>query len=266
MADLTFLTRPRTSAAQKSERQSFTDAHPSVPKARTAPTPARSSVAKRKTHYIVRDLNQFGCESPSWTIGGSRHPPKAPPDYPSPCHYDVPSDTFRRGRAATIGERQWPDYTTVTSGIDLPDLHIFPELAKKTFHQLDGTSYVPKSYSPGPSYGPDDYKPRFVYKGHIIAGRHNPIEIECADLPAPWEYHPGDAHRARSPEFSMPRAPIKRFNDEKVEPTPGPGAYQVGTPVRKAPKWAARLRVTPARRTPVPVIRLGNWESVKPAA
>jgi hypothetical protein len=263
MADLTFLTRPAAAATQKSGPLSRRSIQMSPGKLLTAPTRARSSVPKRKTHSIVRDLNQFGCDSPSWTIGASRHPPKPPPDFPSPCHYDIPSDTFQPSRAKTIGDRQWPDYRTVTSNIDLPDLHIFPELAKKTFHQLDGTSYIPRSCSPGPSYGPDDYRPRFIYTAHIIGSRYRPTMSEWAESPAPWTYQPGDAHRARSPQFSMPHAPIKRFNETKIESTPGPGAYQVGPAVRKAPKWAAKLRVPPASKTRLPVILLKSWDLAK---
>jgi hypothetical protein len=177
----------------------------------------------------------------------------------------VPSDTFDRSRAKTIGDRQWPDYRTVTSDIDLPDLHMFPELAKKTFHQLDKTSFIPRSCSPGPSYRPDDYRPRFVYTGHIIEGRHRPTLFEWVDSPAPWAYQPSDAHRSRSPQFSLPHEPIKRFNDQKIEPTPGPGAYQVEPAVRKAPRWTARLRIALPRKTPIPVILLKSWDSARAA-
>lgn len=251
----TFMTRCKTAVSpRKRTGSSF------AKRSKTAMSPNRASTSlgRRKQHYIVRDLTRFGADAPSWTIGGSRRPDKPPPDFPSPDHYDVPLNPCYKKLSHTIQERELMDYRTITSDIDFIDRKEITNVKNATIGSLDGTSFIPKSHSPAPSYHPDDYKPKHNYKQHVIEKKYAPEKRDV--IPSPQDYHPTDINRPNTPCYSLPRAPIKRFSDEIKSEVPGPGSYNVGPQVKRAPRWSERLRVMPNKYKRPDKIVIKPWE------
>lgn len=250
--DSTFLTRARTAASPRKSQAKTSLGKRSM--AMTAPAAGRMS--NQKKYHIVKDPNRFGAESPMWTIPSSRHPEKPPPDYPPPGYYDVPLDPFHTQLPHTIREREWIDYSTITSNIELLELSKFPE--KKTIHigNKDNWSWQGKIESPGPSYMPHET----TTKKYKIASKYP--ELKPDPIPGPSAYEPKDVSRPSSPAFKMPKAKIKRFNDDIDNSIPGPGAYQIGPKLRKAPRWSQRLRVRPRKTRPnTEIVYLKPWET-----
>jgi hypothetical protein len=157
-----------------------------------------------------------------------------------------------------IQERAFPDSRTSTTDVDLPELRQFPAAPAIRIHENDGTSFVPKSCSPGPSYHPMDCHPKHDYRSHRIECRHD--RRKEGATPSPVAYRPTDPGRSSCPNYSMPRAPVKRFHDEKVDLTPGPGQYQIGPELRRSVKWTERLRVAHAQTLVEPVM-VESWDS-----
>jgi hypothetical protein len=225
----------------------------------TAPASIRpTTIASRRTPPIVRDRNRFGANSPAWTIGSSRKPPKPLPDTPAPCQYDPPIEACKTQVTHTIQARESPNYGTITTNVEFPDLREFPSPPLVRIHEHDGTSFIPKVSSPGPSYSPSDVRRKHDYTSHKIEELHR--VRRSPGTPGPADYEPIDPGRPTSPLFAMPQAPVKRFHDEKVDPTPGPGEYQIGPEVRRPATWTERLRVT-KRFEPLSPIMIQNWES-----
>ena len=212
----------------------------------TAMLPQRACTAfsKRRTRRPVRDPLRFGADSPSWTIGCSRSATKNPPDSPSPDQYDVPADPYPKRPAHVIQGKETRTTRPITSDIDYIEYRKFPDIKKRTIGVLDGTSFVPKSETPGPSYFPDDVKPKHNYKQHVIELRWPDPKPD--QIPNGLKYNPKDPSRPSTPSFTVPKAPVKRFNDE-IDDIPGPGSYNVGPQMRRAPRWTERIRVLPSR-------------------
>jgi hypothetical protein len=216
--------------------------------------------APKKVIHYVTDPHRFGADSPSWTIGSSRHPPRPPPDYPGPNHYDVPLLPFHTQLSHTIQEREFPDYRTVTTDIDFVEIRKFPDIRSRTIGVDDGTSFVQPSDAPGPSYFPDDYVPKHNYRRHAIASRH---DLRPDVIPSPGDYDPTDPGRPSSPVISMKTGAIKRFHDLRRDQVPGPGEYQIGPVLKRAPNWSQKLRVMPGTHCIVKKIELEPWETPK---
>jgi hypothetical protein len=152
------------------------------------------------------------------------------------------------------------DYRTITSDIGLIELRKFPDVRKSTIGIEDGTSFVPPSFTPGPSYFPDDYQPDHNYHHHLIASAH---DLMPDYVPGPASYEPNDPGRPSSAIVVMKSGTLKRFHDLKREDFPGPGEYQVGGSVRKAPTWSQKLRIMPKPQYHVNKIELKPWEGAK---
>ena len=237
----TFITRAETALTPRKSTKSTQK----LPTAAINQARASTALSKRRTRRPIRDLTRFGADTPSWTIGGSRRQPKNPPDYPSPDQYNVPTDPFPARPGHVIQSRETPTSRTLTSDIPYIEHRRFPEFRKCTIGVLDGTSFVPKSETPGPSYFPDDYKPKHNYKQHVIELKRDGPKPD--KIPSALEYNPKDPSRPSTPSYSLPKAPVKRFNDDIDDGTPGPGAYNVGPQIRRAPRWTERIRVLPSR-------------------
>jgi hypothetical protein len=248
-SDSVFLTRAKTAAGGRQAARPTTASRVSS----TAPVGHRIVQAPRRVLTFFRDPMSFGAGSPSWTIGSSRHPPRPPPDYPAPCHYDVPLDPFHTQLSHTIRDREWEDYRTVTSDVDLLEIRKFPDVRRATIGVLDGTSYVQPSDAPGPNWFPGDYIPEHDYTSHSISSFHpDPPNL----VPGAGAYTPSDPGRPSSAMVSLRSGSLKRFHDVNQDSVPGPGEYQIGPIVRKAPNWAQKLRVMPKSHTPVKTIDL----------
>ncbi|OHT12262.1 hypothetical protein TRFO_18075 [Tritrichomonas foetus] len=271
MAETTFaLTRGKAMTAQKRKRARTSMSNK---RSASAKTQTRNSFATRKIHYIVKDQNQFGATSPSWTIPSSRKPPAPPPDYPPPGQYDIQSDIFKRQFPHTIQEREFADYSTITSHIDYIDYPKFPGKLEIRHNYVperppDGEikfSYIPQIDSPGPKYLPGEVQPKHNYRQHNIGEHKVPKEKPVEATPSPAEYTPVHVDMPRAPAYSFDKIVVSddRLFRRKPEDLPGPGSYNVGPQVRRAPKWTEKIRVYPKRKRNTEPEMIKPWESIR---
>lgn len=257
MAETTFaLTRARTQP--ETPKRSV---HLSPKRASTAKQQNRSAFGARKLHYIVKDINQFGATSPSWTISGSRKDAKPPPDYPPPGHYDVPIEHANKTIPHTIQEREPIDYRTITSNIDYIYNPVFPRKEPITHNYVQTKpegeskpSFIPPSDSPGPRYYPGEKPARYTYYKQHFIGKHEAPKEQLPEItPSSHDYYPVKVSLPRSPAYSFQRIVVSDDQQRRNVDTgsPGPGAYNVGPQVRRAPKWTDRLRVYTPKSRPV---------------
>ncbi|OHS94685.1 hypothetical protein TRFO_39126 [Tritrichomonas foetus] len=190
---------------------------------------------------------QFGSFSPSWTIGSSRRPPKAPDETPGPSDYIPKNVNLRKSQEHQITKAFDRNYKTITSDIETPNLREIEENSPRNrrFRQYkslrigdrsDTFFYIP-SDAPGTIY--DTNRSTLSPVGYRIATRYRDPENTN---PGPGAYSPRDV---RPPKMATMARTKSREIFVPAEPDiPGPGAYDVSPPPRKGARWFKDRRTT----------------------
>ena len=210
---------------------------------------------KRKVKYVSSAPDDFGTQSPHWTIPSSRTDPPPPPDYPGPGQYNIKSSIRVNKKnfiGQTIGVRGETKYSTDTSNINIPNIRAFPEIRRRSISELSGRHFYDLDPTPAPTYN----SPGLELKKKTIGARFkekkpdkipSPAEydVKRVDLPSPIYValpRKEDVYKSRSLSYDSGLG-------ESINDTPGPGAYNVTPELRKPKKWTERLRVHPERYT-----------------
>lgn len=196
---------------------------------------------KQRLQFGLMTHDNFGAYSPKWTIPSSRQEPIIKDIFPGPGQYNIPHHSKDYRYPHVIAEREETDYSTLTSRCDLPDNRVYPELKKRTIPPQDGIHYyMPVPVSPPPRYIPPPFGEKKSLK---ISERYK--EEPYNPAPGPGKYDPNTLPHV--PAYPIPAARTRSAFDETGPDTPGPGAYNITNQIKKAPRWAERLRV-PSKR------------------
>lgn len=211
-----------------------------VSKVRRPGTPSVISAnwkESRKFEYHSPYFDDFGTHSPRWTIPSSRKT-SIPQDYPGPGHYQVPHVPIDHRLKHTICVRRDMDTAPLTSNIDCMLEKSFPSIRPMTISSLCGKHFYDRQETPAPVYMPPGMFPKKL----TISQRYK--EREPENTPGPCEYSPKMVNCKGTPSYSFSKTKFRSFADD-IDDNPGPGAYNVTKPIRRAPRWTEKIRVLP---------------------
>jgi hypothetical protein len=230
---------------------------PVPPPQLVATAPTRVFVSeKQHLQFGLMSHDSFGAYSPQWTIPSSRHPPKPPPDFPGPGHYQVPAHPPDLRYPHVIVQKPVYDDATITSNVDMTTPRRFPGDDTRRIAEWDGIHYyMPIPISPPPSYNPPVFDPR---RRTTIGPKRK--DDPPGPSPGPAKYTPV-AVLPRSAAFGIPKVQ-KREVWEDPPDTPGPGEYETIPQLRKPKRWAGKLRVRTERMKKKDATRDRPWSAV----
>lgn len=134
----------------------------------------------------------------------------------------------------TIKHKEDTNYKTITSQLETPNLRSFPKIRRSTISNTGhGLFYYPVE-------GPDvmyDVKTTTLDRGCTIGKRYYPRPPQT---PGPGQY---ETRTKVTPKFAT--LPKQSKQDLwSVSDSPGPGQYNVTPPIKRAPRWFSRRRIT----------------------
>ena len=241
-----------------SSRVSTRSNRSTLSKASTKTVPVKGSRPYRKFHYILKDYDKFGMDSPQWTISARIDEKPANNNFPGPGEYDIPDPIYDSKKAHLIVKRPRETFSSLTSKLDYDiKTNILPDNPIK-IGKITGQSYLNNPFSPDRTYVPPPFGSEITVK---ILERHE--EKLDNGVPGPGKYNITNEKR-HIPTFSMAKHHMADKNRKKQpENLPGPGSYELTDPLPPIGKWTDKYRDKPHRRRSQ-VNRLCPWEKPKP--
>lgn len=196
----------------------------------TAKSPRRHSV-KLFAQNQSNEIDPFGKDAAHITIGSSRKEEEPLELSPGPAAYDT-FDYVRSTPLFTLKSRPDVDYSTPTSGCDIPDLSVYPRKLEKHIGLRISTEFWAKSDTPLAAY---DIRPPSTPKITIRNKLMDPIN----DTPGPGAYSP----RTPQPKYQTTFPRLRgRSTFESTADSPGPGHYNINRSLIGTEKWKGAIR------------------------
>jgi hypothetical protein len=169
---------------------------------------------------------------------------------PGPGAYAIAAAPPARGHF--IQERKDPPRESLSSGIGLADLRVFPRALPLTIGTRQAAARAPPSDAPPAALA---HAPPLAVPPITIGVRRG--DARPAAVPGPGAYSPEVRARPRS-VVAMRRAPARAELWAQPAVAPPPGAYDTAPPLLPPKRWAAKLK---GARPPIPVARLRRTRS-----
>lgn len=213
---------------------------------------------KRRHHFTVTNQFEFGNSTPKWTIGASRHDKRDKDDIPGPGYYRTTEKVTKFSHI--IENRPVTSDRTLTSDLDFRVEREFPKIRPVTIGTRGELVYGEKYESHEPVFFVTDTFKKLRWNLCKIGERRPDREPD--PVPPPGSYNPVNTWIQNGPMFTIPKAQTRAIEADKAD-LPGPGAYELTTPVKSYTRWAERLMVKSKRWHPPDDPRSRPWRTSK---
>ena len=212
----------------------------------------------RRHHYVARNDLEFGNSTPKWTIGASRHDSRNNDDIPGPGYYRVVEKTTKLPHL--IENRQERTVRSLTADLEFRVERQFPEIRPMTIGTRKELVIGEKHESHEPVHFVTDTFKKVQWNCFKIGERRKDPDPD--PVPPPGTYDPVNLWINRGPVYTIPKARPRSVEMEKAD-LPGPGAYELTTPVKSYTRWTERLMVKSRRWHPPEDPRARLWRTGK---